>query len=195
MASNDTKAKIAYTLRTMIGTEPFEKIKVADLAEAAGISRQTFYYHFTNMFDVYRWVIDRDRQYLDQSKTGLYAPSPFMIVVDICQAAYRNKELTLAFLTGGYEADMRKVLRETLYSAVRSNMEYVSDGEFDRKSLDNISYFFADGCIGIIANWAYGGMSASVEEVCAIIAKTFGNILHPEIFGKMKGNEITDYSD
>ncbi len=195
MASNDTKAKIAYTLRSMLGTMPFEKIKVADLAEATGISRQTFYYHFTNIFDVYKWVIDRDRQYLDHSKTGIYAPSPFMIIVDICQAAYKNRDLTIAFLNGGYEADMRKALRETLYSAVRSNMEYVSSGGCEGKSLDNISYFFADGCIGIIANWAYGGMAAPVEDVCAIIARTFGDILHPEVFGKMKKNEITDYSE
>lgn len=195
MASNDTKAKIVSTLRTMLDTVPFEKIKVADLAEATGISRQTFYYHFTNMFDVYKWVVDRDREYLDCSKTGLYAPSPFMVVIDLCQAAYRNKDLTIAFLKGGYEQDMRDALRETLYSAVHSNMEYVSSGEFDGKALDNISYFFADGCIGIIENWANGGMATPVEDVCAVIAKAFGNILHPEVFGKMKENEITDFSE
>jgi len=190
MAVSDTKQKITDTMITLMETVPFEKIKVADITEAAGVSRQTFYYHFSNLFELYKWVIARDLDFGDSSETGLYAPSPFAILMSLCETAKRHKELTLAFLNGGYDKEMWEDVRGIFFRAVRSNMEYVSSGELDGQYLDLISYFFADGCIGIMKNWIADGMDCPVRDVCAKTAETFKIIFSDEIFARMKDNEV-----
>ncbi|MBE5774619.1 MAG: TetR family transcriptional regulator, partial [Clostridiales bacterium] len=43
----------------LIEKRSLDKITVKDLVEECGISRQTFYYHFQDLFDVVEWMMER----------------------------------------------------------------------------------------------------------------------------------------
>lgn len=49
---NNTKQKIAATLRQMMVTRSFDKITVKNLMDASNMQRQSFYYHFQDTRDV-----------------------------------------------------------------------------------------------------------------------------------------------
>ena len=46
MRTTDAKDKVADALESLLSTDPVDKISVSTVANAAEISRQTFYYHF-----------------------------------------------------------------------------------------------------------------------------------------------------
>ena len=48
----DTKQKIAQALRQLMLERPLKKITVQDLMERTQMKRQTFYYHFQDIYDV-----------------------------------------------------------------------------------------------------------------------------------------------
>ena len=50
------EAIIGICLDLMHDTSP-EDINVSDIAEAAALSRQTFYYHFHSVYDILPWII------------------------------------------------------------------------------------------------------------------------------------------
>lgn len=53
---NNTKQKIAATLRQMMTKRPFDKITVTNLMDATNMQRQSFYYHFQDTRDVLMWI-------------------------------------------------------------------------------------------------------------------------------------------
>lgn len=58
--ASHTKQMIKKVLVSLCETQPFRKISVQQIAQEAGINRQTFYYHFTDKYDLLRWVYYED---------------------------------------------------------------------------------------------------------------------------------------
>ena len=63
----DVKQQITDALLQLLDKKSLEKITVRELAELCGISRQTFYYHFEDVFDVVDWW---SRQSAEQMHCG-----------------------------------------------------------------------------------------------------------------------------
>ena len=59
MAST-TKEALGAALRQMMTVKPIDKITVKDLVEICGVNRQTFYYHFDDVYDLLEWVFEDD---------------------------------------------------------------------------------------------------------------------------------------
>lgn len=55
----NTKIKIAQALRQLMEQRPLSKITVQDLMECAQMKRQSFYYHFQDIYDVLLWIFDQ----------------------------------------------------------------------------------------------------------------------------------------
>lgn len=55
-----TKSATATVLKQMLLEQPLQKISIKDIAEAAGISRNTFYYHFKDKFELVHWIFCQD---------------------------------------------------------------------------------------------------------------------------------------
>ena len=56
----DTKIKIAATVRELLQTRPITKITVQDVMQRADMTRQSFYYHFQDIYDVLEWDVSRE---------------------------------------------------------------------------------------------------------------------------------------
>ncbi|MGC6770088.1 TetR/AcrR family transcriptional regulator [Enterococcus sp. LJL128] len=64
--SQKTKKVIAQALIDLCGSEAFNKISVQDITHAAGLNRQTFYYHFSDKYALLRWIYQENAfLYLD----------------------------------------------------------------------------------------------------------------------------------
>lgn len=67
-----TKQLIKNVLINLCQKQSFQKISVQKIAHEAGINRQTFYYHFTDKYDLLRWVYYEDCLcYLDPHSLSL----------------------------------------------------------------------------------------------------------------------------
>lgn len=60
-----TEVLLGETLKKLMSTEPLDKITVKKLTDVCGINRQTFYYHYRDIFDLLTWI------YLNESISGL----------------------------------------------------------------------------------------------------------------------------
>ena len=59
MASS-TKHALADALKQMMEVKPIAKITVKDRVEICNVNRQTFYYHFDDVYDLLEWVFEED---------------------------------------------------------------------------------------------------------------------------------------
>lgn len=54
--SQTTKRALAASLKKLLSDKPLDKITVTDIAEDCGVNRQTFYYHFQDIYDLVEWI-------------------------------------------------------------------------------------------------------------------------------------------
>lgn len=70
---NNTKNELGRALYTLLGKKNLDRITVADITGLCGLNRQTFYYHFHDVYELAEWLIDREVAELassENAKTG-----------------------------------------------------------------------------------------------------------------------------
>lgn len=57
---NRTKSQLDAALRTLLREKSPDQIRVRELTERCGIRRQSFYYHFTDVYDLFAWSVEQE---------------------------------------------------------------------------------------------------------------------------------------
>lgn len=119
--SSETKIKMANALKEQVGTKAFSKITVGDIISTCEINRNTFYYHFENIYDLLYWTYEQEIQNIITSFQN--ANSPIAQAMDFI-LSYIDKNITLcqtAFESLGeqelknmYERDLKVFLAHTI---------------------------------------------------------------------------------
>ena len=55
-----TKKAIIESFVKLLNERTLDKIKVKDIAEECGINRNTFYYHFEDIYDLLHWMLEQE---------------------------------------------------------------------------------------------------------------------------------------
>ncbi|MBF0713354.1 TetR/AcrR family transcriptional regulator C-terminal domain-containing protein [Gemella sp. GH3] len=174
--TSSTKEKIAEALKNKMLTTPFEKIRVSDLIKDCNITRPTFYYHFEDIYDVLKWVVETD--IVNVLKVGLNNEDWEGSLLELINYLYNNKEICSCF----YNISDRAQVKKFLFSEVRlivvnfilsyNNMIYEEDD-----TLDFIIDFYVGAIINTLERWSLGGMRTTPEELGKLIIITIeGNI-------------------
>lgn len=56
--SLNTKKRLSAALKQTMKKKPFGKITVSELINICGINRNTFYYHFEDIYDLLKWTLE-----------------------------------------------------------------------------------------------------------------------------------------
>lgn len=60
--SQNTKMMLAETLLSLLEKKPISKITVSEIVNLCQINRKTFYYHFTDVYDLLEWHLNVELQ-------------------------------------------------------------------------------------------------------------------------------------
>lgn len=63
-----TKHALAESLKKLLSKRSFDKITVKDIVEDCGVNRQTFYYHFHDIYDLVEWIFQDAAETLAQKQ-------------------------------------------------------------------------------------------------------------------------------
>ena len=55
---SDTKGRIAEAVEEMMLTKPVSKITIGSIMEQTQMKRQTFYYHYQDIYSVLEWIVE-----------------------------------------------------------------------------------------------------------------------------------------
>ena len=56
----NTKRMLADTLKNLMKTKPFSKITVSEIIKECGVNRKTFYYHFSDIYGLLKWMFEEE---------------------------------------------------------------------------------------------------------------------------------------
>lgn len=121
MAKHTTQWRLAEALKADMETMPIDHVTIGMLTAQAKVSRNTFYYHFTDVYDLLGWIYEQE--VVTQLSTYLK--------VDRWQTAYRMILDYIAknqqFCLQTFHSVGRNLLENFLYSAASHMVKGVVD--------------------------------------------------------------------
>src|SRR5574344_282192 len=97
MADIDTKKKMAEALKKLLEKKPINKITVSEITEACDINRQSFYYHFPDVYFLAGFLFKNDLS--DILSKWLETNNWQRAFYEVFNYAIQNKEMVLNTLT------------------------------------------------------------------------------------------------
>ena len=161
MAST-TKESLGAALKQMLTVKPIDKITVKDLVEICGVNRQTFYYHFDDVYDLLEWVFEEDANRVLPSEV-VYEHWRDDVMMFFKYLA-DNSVFALNIYNSNSRIYTLRYFKRRLQGCIRSFAIIVSDGKnIDRTDFEFVVEFYANGVVGLISQWLDLGMQLPKE--------------------------------
>lgn len=144
-----TKELIANTLSEMVKIQHFDSITITDLVERCNVSRQTFYYHFSDLTDVLEFIFNRKVEsiILECTETADLKTS-IRIMLEAGLMHQRFLHIVL-------ESRLRGKIENTLLDAIKKGLllgfeSIPSSRPLSREQIYLMIEFFSYGIMGVL---------------------------------------------
>lgn len=159
-----TKKALAASLKKLLTQKTLDKITVIDIVEDCEVNRQTFYYHFQDIYDLVEWIFATDAaKALDGKKTYNTWQQGFL---QIFEYVLDNKELVMNTYHSVRRDQLEHYLYDVTYGLLIDVVEEKAVGmkvrEEDKQA---IAHFYKFGFVGLMLEWINSGMKEKPEHI------------------------------
>lgn len=156
--SGMTKKALAASLKTMMERSSLDKITVKDLVADCGVNRQTFYYHFQDIYDLLDWIYKREA--LDSISNYRTYDTWQQGFLKIFQYVLDNKKFCMSTFRSMGRDHLDLFLHQTVFGLLLAVIEEVSaDMQVSVEDKNFIANFYTYAFIGIMLEWIRNDMT------------------------------------
>ena len=167
--------RVQYTIMVLkealvqsMKTEHISKISVKSLCEIADINRSTFYAHFTDQYDLLRFIVqevlDNIRQSLEKQAFDDRRPISFQVLHHILEYVRENADLFKALLSDNAIPGIQNEIMN--FSQVIS---FQLNKKYDERVQDYLAVYGTTGCISLLHKWLQDDMPESTTQMSEYI--------------------------
>lgn len=190
MSSDMTKRLMAQSLKKYMAKKPLAKISVREITEDSGVNRQTFYYHFEDIYDMVNWMYQEEAVKLIEGLEGVLLWQDG--ILQLLQYIEENKEICLCTLNSlGHQHlkrffydDVHAIIEKTVFS-IAEQMPNVSQdyGEF-------LTHYYSIALAAMVESWLLGDIKQTPEELIAFIDITINDQIRGAL---LRNGKAADY--
>lgn len=171
----DMKEIIADAVEKLLFDKKVKRLTVKDIVAECNITRQAFYYHFEDIPELLRWILERNSEKMLQECFALGdAESALRYLMTM---AISMRSHTQRGLKSNYGEEIEKLLREFTYrfseKAMDKNGSYRHCSDLEKKW---IIRYHSNALIGILMDWTDEDskhMDENVHVIHQILQGTF----------------------
>ena len=162
--SDITKRALADACTELLIENPADQVTVTAITARCGLNRQTFYYHFHDLYDLFSWsVMQRSEEFLAESQDSGDWQKGFVAFLD---ALVDQRDLVYKLLHSIDPGYLMRFVRENVTRIVGDYFEAgLEDKHISDEDLHLISLFYASGFIGVVEDWIDDGMRERPEQL------------------------------
>ncbi len=162
---NQTKERIADALIESAKKQNIESIHVTDLCQKVGCSKQTFYNHFLDKYDVISWIFAKTVYTYDPSGECYYSLEALEKALN---AIWENRNFfRVAFLSEGQNALRDYILQKDVEFNTQILCEVYQLTTLNEQLLFSVKYHLY-GCLGYIKEWLVSNSTISPKELAEL---------------------------
>lgn len=168
VTSELTKQLIADSLKKLMAEKPLNKISIRELVADCGVNRQTFYYHFQDIYDLLEWIIKKEivsvlgnsDNFLTWQEAGVY----------FLRYLKQNSTVVLCALNSMGRTALKNLLFEDIFKIATLYIENVSsDIKVSEKNFNHVVHFYAISFGALLEDWLSAGMPHEPEELIDVL--------------------------
>ena len=141
----NAKLDLAEALCQLLETKTLEKITVKDIVARCGVNRQTFYYHFHDVYDLMRWIFEREAANLAQTvrDAGGDWRQELHTITDVLRS---KRHLVINAYRSVNRRDLERYLMQGYGPVIRRIVDQAAVGlDVGQEDLEFVSRFYARG--------------------------------------------------
>ncbi len=144
---SSTKERISKAIKDLTGRKSFHKITINDIASECGMTRENFYYHFRDKYDILNWI------FLKEVAEPIAPTGDFIMWMEeliLCVSAGRGFYVRVLHDEGRevLKAVFYPVMEEKIRETVRISLEPPSAKSREKEDL--VTSFFTDAFIDLL---------------------------------------------
>lgn len=168
---SDTKRLLADSLKKLMLAKPLGKISIHEITKDCGLNRQTFYYHFHDIYDLLEWLFTKEAEEVLKCKDRpLTVREGILRILDYIR---RNEAFCLCTLHSIGHSHLRKFF----YDAVNHvNLLVVeecgADLDVPEQYMDLIAHYYTISFSALIEDWLRNGLKEEPEVIVRLCEAT-----------------------
>lgn len=168
VTSELTKQLIADSLKKLMREKPLNKISIRELVAECGLNRQTFYYHFQDIYALLEWIVEKEiisvlgnsDNFLTWQEAGVY----------FLKYLKQNSTIVLCALNSMGRTALKNFLFDDIFKVATLYIENVSsDIKVSEKNFNHVVHFYAVTFGALLEDWLSTGMPDEPEDLINIL--------------------------
>lgn len=167
--SDQTKQQLAAALRERMAHKPLDKITVSELTEACGIRRQTFYYHFEDICDLLRWMLESDAAALLRQHAGAVLWQDGLL--QLFAYLQDNRAVCRCALHSTGRDHLHRFLESDVYAVIYRTIEQMAEtvledkAQAHRQDVALLTHFYVISTVAVLESWLNGELDRTPEQL------------------------------
>ena len=159
-----TRREIKTRFMELLSEKNFDKITVKELADVCGISRNTFYYHYHDIFEVLEEIFQCEiMKVVEAEKRYGSLKEAFLMATKFAQdnraaMLHVHQSTKKTFFKNYLIRVSDKIIKEYIYQQAECL-------EVDESDINLLTVFYKHGLLGILKEWIDSGLQGGKEEV------------------------------
>ncbi len=156
-----TKDSLIQAFWELVWEKGFQKIKIKDVTDRAGVYRSTFYLHFTDIYD----LLEKEEDSLIEiwkTKTEGFSDisSPYELLKNFSEYYNENGEKIFTLLNNKITSQYESKMKQYIY-----NRFLLIYKEYDTTGFDYIFEFYISAIIGALTKWYSDGKVVPIDNI------------------------------
>ena len=175
-----TKKALATSLKKLLSKKELSKITITNITKDCGVNRQTFYYHFKDVYDLLEWIyMNEVIQSMEENDTYDTWQQGFL---SIFEYVLENKEFVKnTYYSISRDFFLRFIYKQTTVLLMNIIDEKSKGMKVRREDKQFMADFYKYGFVGIMQDWIESGMKEKpdniIKKLNSIIEGNFENAL------------------
>ena len=147
----DMKNEIAEAAVRLLREKKVKKLTVKDIVEECNITRQAFYYHFEDIPDMLKWMLEKGVQLMREAGMGKDGEERlrYFVLMAINAAPHVKKSMQT-----NYGDEIARILTEHVYDIFEQTVEERNlYKQCSRSEVNFILRNHSQAMMGVLANW------------------------------------------
>lgn len=183
ITSFNTKKALAESLKKIMRNKSFSKITISEIVRDCGVNRKTFYYHFEDIYDLLKWIIENEAvEVVKNFNLVVEYEEAILFVMDYVE---KNEYL----INCAYDSIGRDEMKRFFYadfielvSTLINTAETNSGKQLDAEYKAFLCNFYTEALAGMLIDWMKNREQKNRTQVIEYISKT----LRDSLYGIMK---------
>ncbi len=167
----NTKKRIQDGLLLLLQKKPINQITVKELTELVDVNRGTFYFHYTDVYDLLHKTEDRffnDFNNVLNGKDLKSSDELYPYLVEIFSFLEKNANMCRIFFSENCDMKFFNNIKKLVNDRCFAINQYVGEmGGKQRAALYNA--FVVNGCVGLMQCWLDDDFAETPEEISQIL--------------------------